>query len=166
MRSFRGNSILELPVVLFAVLVGLGFPLTGLATLTYRTALFHAVVRQSCTEAARARSFSEARTIAQSVISKGCSSFTGITTKQCVVSIVTKNIATNKESESFVALPNEVIDTEKYLYFIKVTADGKIKPMVESANGLAGVSIVGYSQPYDLTTSMKLFAERPRGLAR
>jgi hypothetical protein len=165
MRPQKGSSIIELPVLLFVAFVILGFPLAGLATLTYRAALFHAIVRNACVEAARARSFTSAQNVARASLSSGCSMFTDLGLGQCKVSIVTKDVSTNAESESFRPLAKDSIAPDKNLYFIKVDVNGSIAPVIETRTAPGGLSSPGYTEPYNLSASMKLFAERPMGLA-
>jgi hypothetical protein len=165
LRREEGNSLVELPVLLFVVFVVLAFPLTGLATLSYRAALFFIATRSACVEASRARSFTDAQTAAQATVTSGCSAFNGVLLKNCQVSIVTRDVLTGAEHVSEAVLPADTIDTLKHVYFIRVATDARLSPLLPAEHTYLGLSIPGLTKQFNFSAASELFAERPIGLA-
>jgi hypothetical protein len=157
---------MELPAILFLAFIAVGLPLLGLATLSYRGAVFDTLVKSACSSASRAHSFHDAQAQASSLIQSGSESFNGITVENLNISIVTRNLESGSEIESFAPLAPGSINSQSNLYFIKVSAKGSIRPIMQMHDGLlCSASVPGLTEPYKLAASCQLFAERPKGLA-
>lgn len=163
--SCKGTAIAELPALLFLSVILFAIPLLGMATFSFRAALFNDAVKCACMEASRATSFSEAERIAASCLTKKCAASRGITLQENCVTIICKEIATGSETESPRPIAAETIDLTRNLYIIKVSARASILPLLPQANSIFGMAIPGFTQEYGLVTSQALFAERPNGLA-
>jgi len=165
-RSDLGAALTELPIFLFFVFIVVALPLLGLATLAYRDALFAFAVKNAASEAAKAPSFHAAQAVAAAKVSQGCGPFTGITVRTCQVSIISKNLTTAVETEYTTALNPATIDSHSNLYFVKVTANGLITPMVMGVGtSFWSFPIPGFTAPYPLNASSQVFFERPKGLS-
>jgi hypothetical protein len=165
-RSRHGGSIVELPVLLFTVIVLVLVPLVGLATMAYRNALFCWAVKNACTEACKAHSFAAAKSAATSSLDRACGSFTGLSLEKCSTSIVTQSLDGAIETTSESALPVDGIKEKENLYFIRVKANARLEPIVHIGGGLLSLTpIPGLTASYPVETTCQLFFEHPKGLS-
>jgi hypothetical protein len=165
-RSRFGGSIVELPLLLFTVLVLLLVPLVGLATMAYRNALFSWAVKNACTEACKAHSFGAAKSAANSSLDRACGSFTGLSLQKCSTSIISQSMDGAVETISETPLPVDAIKEKENLYFIRVKANARLEPIVHVGAGLLSLTpIPGLTAAYPIETTCQLFFEHPKGLS-
>ncbi len=161
----HGSSILEFSMALFVGIILLVIPLTGLASFCFRAAIFLAATKTATMAASRARSFSNAKSAAQSSLLLGCASFPGIKLTSTQMSIISRDMSTGASLQFFSALPAEAIDAQKHMYFTRVVANASIVPLFPQQGSFTGISITGLTQPFNYNVATELLTEHPIGLS-
>lgn len=167
-RTISGNSIAEMPVALIVIFCGMFFPLLILGSITLRTTLMSAAIKDAAHAAAKAKTFSSgtaakpsAQEIAAVEAGRAAAKFSGITLDNVQTGIVTTNLASKQVTRS--TSPLTVVDTSKNVYAIEVTARGRVEPIVRSKTGFLG-NIPGLTGPMPLLMVASEMAENPQGL--
>ena len=161
--QFNGQTVCELPLLLWLTFVGIGLPLCGLVSLAFRSALLTCMVNDCCVHASRAMSFSDAQTTVKQRLSIGCANFSGIQLCDCSVTVVAKRLDNGFEQESSSPISPASIDTESTKYFLKLQVDGKISPLLPPGQNV--LQIPGLTCPYGVRISRQLYVENPLGLS-
>lgn len=168
-RSPKGTSIVDIPVGLTIVLVVLFIPLISLASLTLRSTILNAVMRDAAHHAAKARTFSRpsenersATTAAESALRSSLSSFPGLSLTNIDVDIIASSQTAQQTIRFEDKLP-AAADTSQFIYLIDVTATAEITPLIQADERLLG-AIPGVTTPMSLTVSATQIAEHTEGL--
>ena len=166
-RSGRASMLAELPMILWAVLMVVAFPIVDLATVFLRITFSYAGVHYASISAARANSFSNpvdgkpsAKAEALSKIKQVESSFSGLTITNINTAIlITRNDTLALSSQS-VPLPTPA-DQSVNSYQIEVSADCSAQPLIPIP---IPVKVEGLNAPITLHLSAKQYCENPQGL--
>jgi hypothetical protein len=162
-----GTAIAEMPGAIWLFLVGMLFPLIALVTLSYRVVLLYNGVRDSCYQAALQQSFGEAQTQARATLAKDIGAFTGVTVDalQPRVRIVTRTLATGKETESSTPLAAGTVNVQLNNYFIRTYVNAEIQPLINMGTTGFWANVPGLTGPIQLNDMVyQTFAENPNGL--
>lgn len=161
-----GAATIELPICLLILFLVFFLPLLDLAVCGLRSNTIFSCARDASRVAARAVTFSSAKSLALSqvaVTANAALAGTSINTGQVVVNIV--SIPTNGSgtvSRSLTPLTAPA-DTTNYVYQIEVIVPGTVQPLV-TLTPVLFTSIAGISAPMTITASNREFAEHPSGL--
>jgi hypothetical protein len=173
----RGTTIAELPLGLWIVFVGIGFPLFILATLTARFALFWEAAREAAQAACQAQTFYSnppfpatalsAVNAANSAANNVLSTFPGSSLTQPVQVWIVITPVTNRGSliPSLYG-PNmalSAVDTDVNMYQVRVVLTGKVQPVVTLPIPYFG-NIPGLTQAFPTTVAEERVFENPEGL--
>lgn len=170
-RSNEGNTIVELPFVLWAVLLVLFYPMVNYATIAIRSSfVFHAAETAALT-ASKARSFStstaadpSAQQLAIDTAHQALDQCSGIKLNGVDTEIVITKISDKSKSTSKTKLassPNLAENT----YQLQVTIDSSIDPLMMIDNQFFG-DIPGITSPYSLKVTQRHYIENSQGLMR
>ena len=172
----RGTTIAELPLALWIIFVGIGFPLFILATITLRFALFYQAARESALQASQSQTFfldPAAPSTALSCVHQAVqtatqvqNSFSGFTINSTNVYIITTPVTTSGAGTPVVTGPNTpllVVDTDLNMYQIRVVVAGVVQPLVALPTPFFG-NIPGLTQGFPVTVSEERVFENPDGL--
>lgn len=166
-RSGRASMLAELPMILWAVLMVVAFPLIDLATVFLRITFSYAGIHYASISAARANTFSNpvdgkpsAQAEALSKIKQVENSFSGLSISNIKTAIlITKNDTLALSSQLVpLAIP---ADQSVNSYQIEVSADCSAQPLIPIP---IPVKIEGLNAPITLHLSAKQYCENPQGL--
>lgn len=193
LRTFRptpnhrrnGNTIAEMPLALWFIFLGFGFPLLVLGSLGIRFGLFWEAAREAADHACIAQTFQfvpddgtglytnaqsavqAATTQAQSVLSTfpGCATLI----QPPEIYIGSTQIGTTT-TNWLVSTPNTKLNpsqlqTDTYVYSIKVILTGQVNPLITLNLPLLG-SIPGLTKGFPTTVSEERIFENPNGLSQ
>ena len=167
-RNTKGSSLVELPGVLFVILIMLTFPLINLAAVGLRATFLFSAIRLAAHEAACASSFqagnSSAIRAAQAILNSEQKSWNGIKTSALNVEILQTTVNSPFITKaSNVPLDPSKIDTSKFLYQIQVSVKGNVSPLVDIGHGFFP-SIPGLNSPMNLAVSHSEYCEHPTAM--
>jgi hypothetical protein len=176
-RRRRGTTIAELPLGLWMVFVGIGFPVFILATLTARFALFWEAAREAAQAACQARTFYNnppfpstalsAVNAANSAASNVLATFPGSTlTQPAQVWIVITPISSQGTLTPNMYGPNmalSAVNTDLNMYQVRVVLTGKVQPLFTLPFSYFG-NIPGLTQAFPTTVAEERVFENPEGL--
>ena len=166
-RSGLASMLAELPMILWAVLMVVAFPLIDLATVFLRIPFSYAGIHYASISAARANTFSNpvdgkpsAQAEALSKIKQVENSFSGLSISNIKTAIlITKNDTLALSSQLVpLAIP---ADQSVNSYQIEVSADCSAQPLIPIP---IPVKIEGLNAPITLHLSAKQYCENPQGL--
>ncbi|CAN5213425.1 hypothetical protein BH11CYA1_BH11CYA1_35680 [soil metagenome] len=163
-RSAFGSSIAEMPVALWAIFIGLLFPLAILTSMGYRASIVYFATDAACRKASKAPSFTEAQTRATTTLTTDLASFSGISNVVPTLTIKIKSLGSTTESTSTTVLPPGSVNTSQNIYFVILGVDADIDPIVHFNNGFMGMSVPGLTGPYTLHMAAQAYVENPNGL--
>lgn len=163
-RSAFASSIAEMPVALWAIFIGLLFPLAILLSMGYRASVVYFATDAACRKASKAPSFTEAQTRAASTLTTDLTPFSGISNVVPALTIKVKSLASATETTSTTVLPPGSVNTSQNIYFVILRVDADIDPIVHFAGGFMGMSIPGLTGPYTLRIASQAYVENPNGL--
>jgi hypothetical protein len=163
-----GTAIAEMPGAIWLFLVGMLFPLIALVTISYRVVMLYNGVRDSCYQAALQQSFSDAQATAKTVLTTDVGAFNGISVDSSTeprVVIVTRVLATGKETESTSPLAAGSVNVQLNNYFIRTYVNAKVQPLINMGTTGFWINVPGLTGPIDLNNMVyQTFAENPNGL--
>jgi len=163
-RSAFGSSIAEMPVVLWAIFIGLLFPLAIMASMGYRASIVYFATDAACRKASKAPSFTEAQTRAATTMTTDLASFSGISNVVPALSIKVKALSSGSYTTSTTVLPPGSVNTSQNIYFVILGVDADIDPLVHFAGGFMGLNIPGLTGPHTLHFTSQAYVENPNGL--
>jgi hypothetical protein len=176
-RRRYGTTIAELPLGLWIVFVGIGFPVFILATLTARFALFWEAAREAAQAACQAQTFynnppfpatalsavNAANTAAVNVLN----TFPGSTlTQPAQVWIVITPVSNRGSLAPNLYGPNmalSAVNTDSNMYQVRVVLTGKVQPLLTLPIPYFG-NIPGLTQAFPTTVAEERVFENPDGL--
>jgi len=176
-RRRAATTMAELPLGLWIVFVGIGFPLFILATLSVRFALFWQAAREASQAACQAQTFynnppfpakalsavNAAGATAQSVLN----TFPGCKLTQPVqVWIVITPISSSGMLPPSLYGPNmalSAVNTDLNMYQIRVVLTGKVEPLITMPLAYFG-NIPGLTQAFPTSIAEERVFENPDGL--
>src|SRR6516225_193601 len=141
-RSRNGSLIAEAPITIWFLFIGLAFPLLILATLTYRIVMLDFTVRDSCSRAARADSYTEAREIARNTFSTDMAAFTGLKGTESIC-IIVKPLNGDPPTDEPEGIMLGGIDTVNNVYLLKTTAKAEVSPLFTIGGSWMGLKVPG-----------------------
>lgn len=166
-RSGRAAMLAELPMILWAVLMVIAFPLIDLATVFLRISFLYAGIHYASISAARANSFSvpvdgkpSAKAETASKISQVQNSFSGLAVDNINTAIlITKNdtLAITSQSVPLTTPADQSVNS----YQIEVSADCSAEPLIPIP---IPFKVDGLNAPIKLHLSAKQYCENPQGL--
>lgn len=166
-REAIGSSMLEIPVGLMMVMVVLFIPLVSLASITLRSTIVSAVMRDAAHHAAKARTFlrpiqgeQSATEAAQSALRSSLASFPGITLTNVDVDIIACAPTTQERFEEKLPAP---ADSTRFVYLLDVNATVQIAPLIQGDERLLG-PIPGITVPMTVPVSASQISEHTEGL--
>jgi hypothetical protein len=169
LRSRKGTSLAELPLVLWLIFVFLLMPMLSMATMTLRSALLNAVVQNAGSAAAKARTFEvgttdkpSAITIANRSIVDGVKLIPGLSMRNVNCGIIETAVANGTPQRRSTKLDRPA-DTSITVYQIETTATCQIEPLIKISPAICGV-IPGVSAPLTVSYAARAMAENPQGL--
>ncbi len=168
-RKPLAMSLIELPVMIWLVLVVLLLPMLALATMTLKSALMNSAVQDGVQVASKGKTFESSqpgkpsvKQLADESVRNSASKFSGLGISSIVTSIVITPVDGGPlvRSTSKLAQP---ADTSKFLYQIETVVNGKISPLFPTNPGQFG-AIPGLTQPVNVSYVGREMAEFPQGL--
>lgn len=162
--GYAGYSLAELPAGMIFLFVGLVIPMIVLCSITYRASIFYFAVRDSCIRAAKAPTFSEARTRANASFTRAVAAFSEISGTQ-QIRIVVKPLNGDPATIVDGPIPRARLNANDNLYLIRETATGTVAPLVAMNGGFFGMSIPGLTGTYPLTLRYDALVENTDGLS-
>lgn len=170
-RQFAGNSIAEVPAVLWLVLVVMLFPLANFCTLGIRSIFVFNACSQAALAASKARSYDtgtteapSAKQLAQQIAQASFDTWPGIKLNSVQTQIISTKIADqtqSKQAAKLTAAPDTALNT----YQVEVTIKADIDPIFQAKIPFLD-NIAGISAPYQMQVSQRNFVENTQGLTR
>lgn len=167
----RGNTIVELPIVLWVILFMLFFPMINYATIAIRAAFVFNACQTAALTACKARSYDtsttsdpSAKQLAQDTAKAAIDVCSGVKLNSTLTEIVTTRISDKQKTvqqNKLTAPPNTAANT----YQLQVTLDTSIDPLMPVDSQILG-SIPGISAPYNLKVIQRHYVENTQGLMR
>lgn len=178
-RRQTGSQIAEAMPAIWIIIIGIGFPLFILATLTLRFALFWQAAKEAAHVSCQAQTFYTAPGFPASALSavqaatatasQVLNAFPGCTLTQPVeVYIGTTPISGTLTSWSPAAntpLNPGDIDTDQNVYSIRVVLVGQVSPLIRMNIPFFG-GVPGLSQPFPARVQEERVFENPTGLTQ
>jgi hypothetical protein len=161
-RNCFGDTIAELPAVMFLLFIGLLIPMMCYASSVYRMVFFYFAVRDSCNRAAKASTFTAAGTTANTVFTTDVAGWNDISGTQSI-KILIKPIPSGPATFATSPLAQGTVNVTNNMYFIRETAVGSIHPLFGPGSWL-GISIPGFTGPLPLNIVVDAYVENPSGL--
>lgn len=162
-NGLSGNSIAELPAGMIFLFVGIAVPLLILSSISYRAVLLYFACRDSCIRAAKAPTFSEARTRATASFNRSIAGFTEISGTQ-QIRIVIKPLTGTGSSVVSGPLPSNSINTSNNIYLIREFVNGTVSPLIAMKGGYFGLNIPGLTSTFNIALRYDALVENPDGL--
>lgn len=164
-RKNRGAFLAELPAVLYLLFIGIAIPMLVIGSMFGRAFLLYAATQDACVQAARSKSFTEAKTTMNSVFNTGVNSWTGMSGTP-EFSVLVKPLTSSGSQVKTTPLTNGSVQISQNVYLARVVVQGQIDPIVHmsGSSGWQGWQIPGLTQPYPLTMSHVSYFENPQGL--
>lgn len=166
-RKATGSSMLDIPVGLMMVMVVLFIPLVSLASVTLRSTIVAAIMRDAAHQAAKSRTFlrpvqgeKSATEAAQDALQTSLASFPGITLTNVDVDIIACGASTQERFEEKLPAP---ADPTQFVYLLDVTATVQITPLIQGDERLFG-SIAGITTPMIVPVGASQISEHTEGL--
>ncbi|MBX9569154.1 MAG: hypothetical protein K2X77_09685 [Candidatus Obscuribacterales bacterium] len=171
LRADRGNSIVELPFVIWTVLLILFYPMVNYATVAIRSGFVFNAAQTAALTASKARSYSTSTTadpsaqeLATSTAHAALDSCSGIRINSVETEIVITKISDKTKSTTKTKLtspPNLAENT----YQLQVTVDTSVDPLIKIDSDTFG-DIPGISSAYNLKVTQRHYVENSQGLMR
>jgi hypothetical protein len=162
-RKLSGYSIIEMPLAMWLIFIGLLFPLAVVGSLGYRATLLYYGSEQACRKAAKAATFTDAQAKASSAMTTFLGAFTGIDVTSNKVGILRKPLTAGAPTYYSAKLAAGTVDTSKDIFFVVIDIDANLAPLVQCGNWM-GIDIPGLSSPYTLRIRQQAYFENPTGL--
>ncbi len=169
LRSNRGSTAAELPLMLWVVFMVLFFPLLDLAAVCLRSTFLYLAAHSATFEAARAKTFSvpvngspSAVQLASAQAQAVASSFSGITVNKVTVNIISTDVNTLSVARQSTPLTTPA-DSTLNTYQIEVAVQGSLSPFFNYGSRFFG-DIPGLTAPIKTTFVDRQFCENPQGL--
>ncbi|CAN5240553.1 hypothetical protein BH11CYA1_BH11CYA1_04900 [soil metagenome] len=166
-RSRRASMLAELPMILWAVLMVIAFPLLDLTTVFLRISFLYGGIHFASISAGRANSFSRpidgkpsAQAEALSKLSQIEKGFSGLSIKNINTAILVTHNDTLAVTSQFVPLAVPA-DQSVNSYQIEVSADCSADPLIPIP---IPFKIEGLNAPITVHLSAKQYCENPQGL--
>jgi hypothetical protein len=156
-------------LVLFVFIL---FPLIAMATLAFGVSSIHNAARIAAVDAARAPTFvsggdQSAISVAKRLAASQATGGVSISEDDVVVTAQKVRLldAEQAEPQQITPLPtSEEIDKSQYLYQVKVTVTGRVRPLVTVTNIFG--TVPGLTEPLTVTATSTATYEDPLGLAK
>jgi len=172
-RTPFGTQMVELPVVLWLLLVCGAIPFIVMGAITMRATFLNAAAKDAAHAAAKAATFEasepgqpSAKQLAESTARATASRFPGVTISKIQTSILITDAdkASDPPDVRINKLrPSEVIDTSQNVYSVAVEVSGQVEPIARLSLPVLG-DIPGLTKPMELkATGIELF-ENAEGL--
>lgn len=161
-RTSSGALLAEYPAALWLFLIGIAFPMMGIASFGYRSVLFYLAVRDSGLKAAKATSYTQASATAQTTFSTDMSHFSGIT-GTLTTRIMEKPLNGNSPNYYSAPMVNPIPNTTANLYFIDAIGKGTVQPLFPTGP-ILGMNVPGLSGPYPMQVKYDAYDENPSSL--
>ena len=166
-RDTRGTSTAEFPMALGILLLFILFPLIDLGSIALGTSSVHNAARVGATEASRGQSCNDAITKGKTFATSQATG--GVTITQDDVQVTAQKV---KILDTDQAAPEEItplptaqeIDKSQYIYQIKVTVTGQVRPIILLSTFFG--NIPGLTQPLTVTAESTATFENPFNLAK
>jgi hypothetical protein len=170
-RQCGGQSIAELPAVLWVLFLMLTFPLLNLATVGLRYTFCTLAVQEAATEAAMSKTFyadaaandPSARNAADSAVRRVLARFTGLTRQNFTLRLVTTNLDSGMTTRQETPLAQPA-DTNQNVYMMEPELVADVQPLVTMK--LPGVDIPGLTSPLRADITARKYCENPQGLTQ
>lgn len=163
-----GNAVVELPFVLWVMLLVLLLPLLDVCAIGLRVPFMYWAAHNGCIMAAKARSYQTsvngnppAVQLAQQGVDRVLQSFGGIHANPATTQIMITNISTRATSLVPGPLSTDA-DASLFTYQMQVTVSASIDPLIVCP---FPVSVPGLTGPINLTFLDRQFVENPCGLS-
>ncbi len=173
-RDKKGTATAEFPVALSILLIFILFPLIDLATLWFGASSVHNAARVAAIDAARAPSFvnnsgstQSATNVAKRIATSQATGGVSITSDDVVVTAQKVMIIDADQAEPIQITPlptAEEIDKSQFIYQVKVTVTGRVRPLVMLSQFFGKVP--GLTEPLPVTATSTATYEDPFGLAK
>jgi hypothetical protein len=160
----RGYSVVELPMAMWILFIGLLFPLVILASMGYRTSILYFAADSAARKAAKAPTYTDAVSRVSTALTTNLATFTGISAASPTISVLSKPITGGASKITKGKLAPGSVDTSKNLYFVITTVDADLDPLVKFNSLWMGNSIPGLTGPFHLQLSLESYCENPNGL--
>ncbi len=174
----RGNSMVELPLALWLILVCLAFPLIMLATMAIRYGFFWNAAREAAQNAAKCQTFLANDASAGLISSvntarfwavKSAQAFSGITLgpipgSGCQVFILYTDLGGTSGNQPADTPLATAADPLNNVYTIQVQLSGSFDPLLPMPGGILGVGVPGLTSPAPVMVLSTAGAEVPQGL--
>jgi len=159
-RAAKGVSLIELPMMLWLLLVVLLMPMLGLATLTVQDGVH--IASKARTYLAGTADKPPAVQIADTTIKASSLKWAGLAVSNVQTNIIITPVAGGASTRQSGKLAAPA-DTSRFIYQIETVATGQIEPIFRLNPGVVGV-IPGVSAPALVSYSAREMAENPQGL--
>lgn len=162
-RSQCGNLLAEMPAGLYLLFIGIGLPMLVMASMFTRSFLLYQATIDSCKKAARAATFTEAKTKALAAFNQNASAWSGVSGTP-TFSVIVKPLTSGTPQIKTAPLPNGSIQISQNVYLARVVVQGQVEPLIRIGNTWQGMSIPGLTKPYPLEVAYVSYFENPSGL--
>lgn len=168
-RRHSGSSSVELPVVLFVLLILLAFPIINIATVGLRACTVFSAAREAARVAGRSKTFLADGADGPSAVNAAkqkAASIVGyaahIDPNNVKLRIVGSSIKGGPDISQTTPLAEAKLD---YVYQVEVEVTAAVDPLVTLDPNLFG-NIPGLTVPFPITARNSEFAEFPAGLTQ
>lgn len=177
-RRRHGNSMIELPLALWIILVCLALPLIMLATMAIRYGFFWNAAREAAQNAAKCQTFLVDDASAGMISSvntarfwavRSAQSFTGITLgpipgNGCQVFILWTDVGGTTGNQPADTPLGAAADPTNFVYTIQVQLTGSFDPLLPMPGGIFGFGVPGLTAPAPVMVLSTAGSEVPQGL--
>ncbi len=164
-RKPPGSTLPELPLALTIMFLCLLMPLIDLATMTLRGTFVFSAALQAAHTAARANTYTQARTLASEQVAKVGRAISGVQIKQIRATIIESPRSSPSRFKTYTqALPDDAAMADK-LYQLEIAVDAEIDPLVHVQLPFSDAQVRGLNAPFPISVSSRRFVENPDGLS-
>lgn len=171
-RLTRGSALVDIPLSLWILMLGLALPLADLATMSLRVVLLQSIARDAAMVASRCKTFSKgslgqspsAIQAASDVVAARAAKLSGVTVSSVNTCIVITNLIDRTSVQQSTPL-SQPADTDLYVYSIRTSVVGTVSPLITFDGCLFGM-VPGLTGPAKISVSTQTFCEFPQGLTQ
>ncbi len=171
-RLARGSALVDVPLSLWILMLGLALPLVDLATTSLRVVLLQSIARDAAMVASRCKTFSKSSSeqsqsavqAASDIAAARAAKLNGVTLTSVNTYIVVTNLIDRTSVQQSTPL-SQPADTDLYVYSIRTIVVGQVSPLITLDGCLFG-KVPGLTGPVKISVSTQTFCEFPQGLTQ
>jgi hypothetical protein len=135
-----------------------------MASIGIRSSILFFNTDTACLRACKAPSYTEASKRAADSLKNDLGSFNGISNISSSLSIIVKPLSGANPSIVNGKLAQGSIDSSKNLYFLLLSTEADIDPLVRFNTQWLSLTVPGLTEPYRLRLKNECYSENPNGL--